>query len=90
MTEVRQNSISFKAYVDRIENGLAVIISSDEASAQLDWPLDHLPDGLKAGDHLLITVHPDQQNRQETLQKIAKLREELRQTADSDATGFKI
>jgi len=34
-----------KAFIDRIESGLAVILLSDGSSAQFDLPLEYLPPG---------------------------------------------
>ncbi len=90
MTDDGQNSISFQAYIDRIENGLAVIVLGDEDGVQFDLPLDHLPPGAKAGEHLVINILLDEQGKDATLRRITKLRNDLEHGEDSDATGFKI
>ena len=62
-----------KAFVDRIESGLAVIQLSDYSGIQFNMPLEYLPPGIKAGDHLTITFQLDPESREETLRSIADL-----------------
>ncbi|MGE0882633.1 MAG: DUF3006 domain-containing protein [Blastocatellales bacterium] len=90
MTDDRQNSIRLNAYIDRIENDLAVIVLDNEDSVQFDLPLDCLPPKAKAGEHLVIHIKLDLQGKEASQKRIAKLLDELRHGADSDATGFKI
>ncbi len=78
-----------KAYVDRIESGLAVILFSD-GGGEFDLPLEYLPPGTEAGDHLLITFQLDPEGREETLRNIAELKKELTKESDSQQTEFKL
>lgn len=90
MTDDKQNSVCLNAYVDRVENGLAVIVLDNEDGIQFDLPLDCLPPDVKAGEHLTIYIQLDKQGKEASQQRIAKLLDELGHGADSDATGFKI
>jgi len=81
---------SIKAYVDRIESGLAVILLSDGSGVQFDMPLEYLPPGTEAGDHLLITFQLDPESREETLRSIAELKKRLTKDSDPQQTEFKL
>lgn len=79
-----------KAFVDRIESGLAVILLSDGSGVQFDLPLEYLPAGTEAGDHLLITFKLDPESREETLRSIAELKKRLTEDSDPQQTEFKL
>lgn len=79
-----------KAFVDRIESGLAVILLSDGSGVQFDLPLEYLPPGTEAGDHLLITFQLDPESREETLRRVAELRRRLTKDSDPQQTEFKL
>jgi len=79
-----------RAFVDRIELGLAVIVLSDGSGIQFDMPLQYLPPGTKAGDHLVISFHLDPESREETLQNISELKRRLTESSDSQETEFKL
>jgi Protein of unknown function (DUF3006) len=81
---------SIKAFVDRIESGLAVILLSDGSGVQFDLPLKYLPPGTKAGDHLLITFQLDPESREETLRSITELKKRLTKEGDTQQTEFKL
>ncbi|HKQ72697.1 MAG TPA: DUF3006 domain-containing protein [Blastocatellia bacterium] len=78
-----------KAYVDRIESGLAVILLSDGSGVQFDLPLKYLPPGAEAGDHLVISFQLDPESREATLRSIAELKKQLTQDNDQQ-TEFKL
>ena len=84
------NSEPIRAFVDRIESGLAVILLSDGSGVQFDLPLEYLPPGTEAGDHLLITFQLDPESREETLRSIAELKKRLTKHGDPQQTGFKL
>jgi hypothetical protein len=84
------NSEPIKAFVDRIESGLAVILLSDGSGVQFDLPLEYLPPGTEAGDHLMITFQLDPESREETLRSIAELKRRLTKDADPQQTEFKL
>ncbi|MGH9766663.1 MAG: DUF3006 domain-containing protein [Blastocatellia bacterium] len=79
-----------KAFVDRIESGLAVIALSDGSGVQFDLPLKYLPPGTKAGDHLVIIFQLDPESREATLKNIAELKQELIENSGSRQTEFKL
>jgi Protein of unknown function (DUF3006) len=79
-----------KAFVDRIESGLAVILLSDGSGVQFDMPLKYLPPGTEAGDHLVITFQLDPESREETLRSIADLKKRLTEDSDPQQTEFKL
>ena len=79
-----------KAFVDRIESGLAVILLSDGSGVQFDLPLEYLPPGTEAGDHLLISFQLDPESREETLRRIDELKRRLTKDSDPQQTEFKL
>lgn len=79
-----------RAFVDRIESGLAVILLSDGSGVQFDLPLEYLPPGTEAGDHLVITFQLDPESREETLRNIAELKKRLTKDNDPQQTEFKL
>jgi Protein of unknown function (DUF3006) len=79
-----------KAFVDRIESGLAVILLSDYSGIQFDMPLEYLPPGIEAGDHLTITFQLDPESREETRRSIADLKKRLTEDSDPQQTEFKL
>ena len=68
---------SSKVVIDRIEGDLAVIVMFDDDSVQFNFPVAHLPEGLKEGDHLQMTFSVDKESRQSQKQKVADLLSEL-------------
>lgn len=51
---------TLRAFVDRIENGYAVILL-DEDGQQIDWPVEKLPSQIVEGTVLSIHVHIESQ-----------------------------
>jgi hypothetical protein len=84
------SSEPIRAFVDRIESGLAVILLSDGSGVQFDLPLEYLPPGTEAGDHLVITFQLDPESREETLRSIAELKRRLTEDSDPQQTEFKL
>jgi hypothetical protein len=84
-----RGAVSVKAFVDRIEEGLAVILLS-EGDGQFDAPLRILPPETKAGDHLIITFQLDPESRAETLRNISELTRRLTEDSDPQQTDFKL
>jgi len=78
-----------KAFIDRIESGLAVILLSDGSGVQFDLPLECLPPGVEAGDHLTITFQLDPESREATLRSIEDLKKQLTEGNDQQ-TEFKL
>jgi len=79
-----------RAFVDRIESGVAVILFSDGSGVQFALPLEYLPPGTEAGDHLLITFQLDPESREETLRSIAELKKRMTKDSDPQQTEFKL
>jgi DUF3006 family protein len=79
-----------RAFVDRIESGVAVILFSDGSGVQFDLPLEYMPPGTEAGDHLLITFQLDPESREETLRSIGELKKRLTKDSDPQQTEFKL
>ncbi|HEU0172766.1 MAG TPA: DUF3006 domain-containing protein [Blastocatellia bacterium] len=79
-----------KAFIDRIESGLAVILLSDDSGVQFDLPLEYLPPGTEAGDHLVITFQLDPESREETLRSVTELKRRLTEGSDPQQTKFKL
>jgi len=77
-----------KAFVDRIESGLAVILLSDGSGVQFDLPLKYLPLDVQAGDHLTISFQLDPESREETLRNIEELKKKLTEDNDPQQTEF--
>jgi hypothetical protein len=84
------SSEPIRAFVDRVESGLAVIMLSDGSGVQFDLPLEYLPPGTEAGDHLLISFQLDPESREETLRRIDELKRRLTKDSDPQQTEFKL
>jgi len=78
-----------KAFVDRIESDLAVILLSDGSGVQFDLPLKYLPPDTEAGDHLVISFQLDPESREATLRNIEELKRQLTEGNDQQ-TEFKL
>ena len=85
------------AFIDRIEDKIAVLIFSDETS--LDIPLKQLPENSQAGDYLNVTFNalgkaieftPNVAAKEKVTEHIADLQAELQQNSDADQTTFKL
>lgn len=79
-----------KAYVDRIESEIAVVVLSDDSGVQFDLPIRYLPADIQAGDHLLISFQLDPASAESTLQNISELRRQLTEDSDPQQTEFKL
>jgi hypothetical protein len=90
LTDDNQPQTSFGAYLDRFEGGRAVVIAGEDGEIQLDLPLDRLPQGAKAGDHLTINVRLDPEGTEAARARITELQQELKQASDPHTTEFKL
>lgn len=84
MIDAPNNLSSLKAFVDFIENDLAAIVSSDGETFQFHMPLDRLPSGIKAGDHLIVSFQIDTELTESTLKSIIELQNELTKSTQPD------
>lgn len=66
-----------KAVVDRIEGELAVIAGYDDPRVMFNLPLEHLPAGLREGDHLQVEFRLDAESRAAETARVASLLEDL-------------
>ena len=73
-----------KAFIDRIEGEFAVLVLAGDPPVQFDLPLRALPEGLGAGDHLLLRIDPDPEAATATLRRVEELQRELTEGSDSD------
>jgi hypothetical protein len=77
-------------FIDRIEEGLAVIVLSEEDEFQFDLPLKYLPPGVKEGDHLTLSFKLDPASAAARRQRLAELKKELTQDRDPKQKNFKL
>ncbi|MDD3114947.1 MAG: DUF3006 domain-containing protein [Anaerovibrio sp.] len=59
-------------YIDRIEEGLAVILLQDGAY-QLNFPAELLPDGLGEGDYITLDMAKDEETQAAMLSEALSL-----------------
>ena len=97
MTKNTKPQESSVAFLDRIEDKIAVLIFSDETS--LDVPLKKLPENSQAGDYINVTFNalgkaieftPNVAAKEKVTEHIADLQAELQQNSDADQTTFKL
>jgi hypothetical protein len=69
---------SFKVTLDRIEEGIAVLLVRDEEKININIPLILLPSGSKEGDILDITITTDVQETEAAKERISALLEKLK------------
>jgi hypothetical protein len=81
---------TIKAFVDRIEANLAVILLGDDAGVQFDLPVQYLPPGIRAGDHLVISFKLDPAGAAATLHNVSELKRQLTEAGDPGQTEFKL
>ena len=71
-----------KVVVDRIEGKLAVLVLYEDDQVKFNFPISKLPDGLREGDHLLVSFEKSDQDR---AAEEAKAKDLLREM--TEATG---
>ena len=64
-----------EAYIDRIEEGLAVVLVQDGAY-QLEWPVELLPEGLGEGDYITLSMVKNEAKTQAALEEALSLMED--------------
>ncbi len=62
-----------KAAIDRIDEGIAVLIDPDDDTCRLRVPVSLLPEGSREGDILTVTFERDEAATAEAKKKIAGL-----------------
>jgi hypothetical protein len=84
--EDEKKSGPIRAVVDRIEDGgVAVLLVGDDEQTRIDVPVSLLPDGVRDGDHLKISITTDKRSRASAEERVRKLQEQLSQTGGADA-----
>lgn len=66
-----------RAFVDRIENGVAVLLIGEDEKQKLELPISCLPTGVREGNVLTITLTIEQKATQEGRVRVNKLIDEL-------------
>ena len=87
MTKHSDNQNSVPAFVDRIENDVAVIILSDAPEIHFNLPLQYLPPNVAEGDHLKLTFELDAESKEAAYERVAALQAEL---ATESETNIKL
>lgn len=69
-----QTDNSLLAQILRFEEGYAILQNSH---CEFKWPLTHLPTGYRIGDNIIITIQNSQNEKEDKLQTMKKLLEDL-------------
>ncbi len=65
------------AFIDRIENDIAVVILSDAPEIHFNLPLKYLPRDVAEGNHLKLSFELDAETTEAARQCVATLQTEL-------------
>jgi hypothetical protein len=71
-----------KAVIDRIEDGIAVLLMGEKGEIRVNFPLSLLPEGSKESDVLSITIERDPQATQQTKERTSSLMEKLKKKSE--------
>jgi hypothetical protein len=66
-----------KVYIDRIDEGVATVVLSEDDTKHFNVPATFLPGGVKEGDHLQLTFKKDRESRDAEKKKANELLKEL-------------
>ena len=69
---------SFKVTLDRIEEGIAVLLVRDDETIKINIPLTLLPSGSKEGDILDIAITRDVRETEDAKERVSSLLEKLK------------
>lgn len=67
-----------KATIDRIEEGVAVLISTDKEPVRMTLPVSLLPHGAKEGDIVNIAIDRDVRETAASKDRVSSLIEKLK------------
>jgi len=67
-----------KATVDRIEEGIAVLIDREDDTRHISIPVPLLPPGCKEGDVITLTLERDEEETAAAKARVSGLVEKLR------------
>ena len=68
-----------KAVIDRVEGELAVLLLGNKGEFRLNFPISLLPEGVKEGDVLNISIERDLAATEQTKERVSGLIEKLKQ-----------
>jgi hypothetical protein len=68
----------FKVTLDRIEEGIAVLLVRDEEKTKINIPLFLLPPGSREGDILDIAITRNEKEIEDTKERVSSLLEKLK------------
>ena len=67
-----------KAVIDRVEGELAVLLLGDKGEFRLNFPLSLLPEGVKEGDIMSISIERDLAATEQTKERVSGLMDKLK------------
>lgn len=73
-----QDESAFRVSLDRVEEGLAVLLLREDESVRFTLPRSLLPPGAREGDILAIAIRRDVAETEEARQRVAERIERLR------------
>lgn len=82
--------MSLKAFVDQVEEGLALVVLSDDDSVYFNLPLRYLPPGTRAGSHLQLNFSLDDEAARQTQERAEELSRELTKDFDPSQKKFNL
>lgn len=71
--------MKLKMSVDKIEGYIAVLLIRPAEKNKLCWPLDYLPENVKEGDILSITIEVDTKEAEKAKQRVKNLLDQLKE-----------
>lgn len=66
-----------RAFIDRIEDGIATLLLGEDESAVIELPMIWLPTGSQEGAVLSIEIRLDTQSTEQSKHDVTRLMEEL-------------
>lgn len=76
-----------KATVDRFEGGMAILLIRDDKSMKLNVPIALLPEGVREGDILEISITIDEKATGDAKERVSNLMERLKRKNQGES-GF--
>ncbi len=62
-----------RATVDRIDEGIAVLVTYEESPARIQLPASLLPEGTREGDIVILTIGRDPESSAQERRRVAGL-----------------
>ncbi len=78
MSSCHSHFIDMKATLDRIEDGIALLLIRNDESIQINIPVELLPEGCCEGDILDITICRDLEGTRAAKERVSDLIEKLK------------